>query len=363
MKIKQIIHELENWAPPALQESYDNSGLITGNKEDEFTGAIICLDSTEAVVQEAIDKGCNLIIAHHPIVFSGFKKLTGQNYVERTLLLAIRNNIAIYAIHTNLDHVQTGVNKEISDRLGLINTRILQPKSKQLLKLITYVPHVHAEKVRVALFQAGAGHIGNYDECSFNLEGIGTFRPSSDANPFIGEAGKRQLEPETRIELVAPIWLQERISKALFEAHPYEEVAYDWTILENPMQTVGAGMLGELAEPVDSLKFINHIKQVFGGIVRHTSITKSQIKTVALCGGSGSFLLQDAIRANADIFISSDFKYHQFFDADQRIIIADIGHFENEQFTIPLIHRFLNEKFPNFAGYLTTILTNPIHYV
>ena len=363
MKIKQIIQELENWAPPALQESYDNSGLITGNKEDEFTGAIICLDSTEAVVQEAIDKGCNLIIAHHPIVFSGIKKLTGQNYVERTLLLAIRNNIAIYAIHTNLDHVQTGVNKEISDRLGLINTRILQPKKNQLLKLITYVPHAHAETVRVALFQAGAGHIGNYDECSFNLEGIGTFRPSCDANPFVGEAGKRQLEPETRIELVAPVWLQDRISKALFEAHPYEEVAYDWTILENPMQTVGAGMLGELAEPVDSLKFIKHIKQVFGGVVRHTSITKSQIKTIALCGGSGSFLLQDAIRANADIFISSDFKYHQFFDADQRIMIADIGHFENEQFTIPLIHRFLNEKFPNFAGYLTTILTNPIHYV
>ena len=333
MKIKQIIQELEIWAPPALQESYDNSGLITGNKEEECTGAIICLDSTEAVVQEAIDKGCNLIIAHHPIVFSGIKKLTGQNYVERTLLLAIRNNIAIYAIHTNLDHVQTGVNKEISDRLGLVNTRILKPKSNQLRKLITYVPHAHAETL------------------------------SSDANPFVGEAGKRQLEPETRIELVAPVWLQDKISKALFEAHPYEEVAYDWTILENPLQTVGAGMLGELAEPIDSTNFIKHIKQVFGGVVRHTSITKSQIKTIALCGGSGSFLLPDAICANADIFISSDFKYHQFFDADQRIIIADIGHFENEQFTIPLIHRFLKEKFPKFAVHLTTILTNPIHYV
>lgn len=363
MKIKQIIQELEIWAPPALQESYDNSGLITGNKDDECTGAIICLDSTEAVVQEAIDKGCNLIIAHHPIVFSGIKKLIGQNYVERTLLLAIRNHIAIYAIHTNLDHVQTGVNNEISDRLGLINTRILQPKTNQLRKLITYVPHVHAESVRVALFNAGAGHIGNYDECSFNLEGTGTFRPSAHANPFIGEVGKRQLEPETRIELVAPVWLQNKISIALFEAHPYEEVAYDWSILENPMQTVGAGMLGELAEPIDSTNFIKQIKQVFGGVVRHTSITKSQIKTIALCGGSGSFLLQDAIRANADIFISSDFKYHQFFDADGKIVIADIGHFENEQFTIPLIHRFLNEKFPKFAVHLTIITTNPIYYV
>ena len=363
MKIDHIIRILEDWAPPSLQESYDNAGLITGNRQDDFTGALICLDSTESSVQEAIDTGCNLIIAHHPIVFSGLKRFTGATYVERTILLAIRHNIAIYAIHTNLDNVHTGVSREMADRLGLINTRILQPKSGVLRKLVTYVPHAHAETLRAALFAAGAGNIGNYDECSFNLEGSGTFRANALANPFIGTAGIRHSEAETRMELVAPHWKQAEITRALFETHPYEEVAYDWTVLENKLQDVGSGMLGDLPEQQHAEDVLKQIKQVFGGVVRFTRLHKKTVHKIAVCGGSGSFLLNDAIRAGADMFLTADFKYHQFFDADEKIIIADIGHFESEQFTMDLILRYLNQKIPNFAGRLTTISTNPIHYL
>ena len=363
MKIDQLLKELERWAAPQLQESYDNAGLITGNAQDELTGVLFCLDSTEAVVQEAISKGYNLIVAHHPIVFSGLKRLTGASYIERTVMLAIRNNISIYAIHTNLDNVHTGVSAEMAKRLGLINTRVLQPKKGLLRKLVTYVPDAHAEEVRNALFAAGAGHIGNYDECSFNLNGTGTFRPNKEAQPFIGEAGIRQEEPETRIELVAPFWIQQSITDALFAAHPYEEVAYDWTVIENNHQLIGAGMVGDLANEMDTSEVLGLIKNVFGGTIRYTTPHTSKIKRIALCGGSGSFLLKDAIRSGADLFLTADFKYHQFFDAEGKIIIADIGHFESEQFTMELIHRYLNEKIPNFAGSLTTITTNPIHYL
>ncbi len=363
MKIQQIIQLLEEWAPKALQESYDNAGLITGNSQDECKGTLICLDSTEAVVHEAIEKGCNLIVAHHPIVFSGLKRFTGDTYIERTLLLAILHNIAIYAIHTNLDNVNSGVSQEMANRLGLINTRILQPKSNMLLKLVTYVPESYLELVMQAVFNAGAGAIGNYDECSFQMQGLGTFRPNKVAKPFIGEAGIRQQENETRIEFIAPSWKQASVMNALIQAHPYEEVAYEWIKLENSLQTNGAGIVGELPDALSPKEVLNKIKAVFGGMIRYTSLGQEKIKRIALCGGSGSFLLKDAIQSKADLFLTSDFKYHQFFDAEDKIVIADIGHFESEQFTMELIHRYLNQKISNFAGCLTTISTNPIHYL
>lgn len=362
-KIKDIIHYLEILAPISYQEDYDNSGLICGERQNEVSGIIVALDCIEKVVDEAINKNCNLIIAHHPIVFRGLKKLTGSNYIERTIIKAIKNDIAIYAIHTNLDNVSKGVNKKIADKLGLQNTKILRPKIHNLHKLTTFIPKENTEFVMTKLHEAGAGMIGNYKNCSFRLEGIGTFLPSDDANPAIGEVGKLEKVNEDRIEVVFPSYLKSKIINTLFKAHPYEEVAYYLHELENHDTEVGSGMIGILPKPMKSDDFLKHVKDNLQvNVVRHTELVKDEVKKIALCGGAGSFLLKDAIRQGADIFLSGDFKYHEFFDADSRIIIADVGHYESEQFTKELIYEYLSEKFANIALHFTEVNTNPIFY-
>jgi dinuclear metal center YbgI/SA1388 family protein len=361
--IKDVINYLETVAPTALQESYDNAGLIVGDESKEVKGVLICLDSTEAILDEALKKNCNLIIAHHPIVFSGLRKLNGKNYVERVVIKAIQNNLAIYTAHTNLDNVQAGVNKKICDRLGLKNCRILSPKKNILRKLVTFCPIEHAEKVRASLFEAGAGHIGNYDECSYNIEGYGTFRGGEGTDPFVGEKGKQHRENETRVESIFPAYLQSKIISNLLKAHPYEEVAYDIYALENSHQQVGSGMVGELENEMPEKDFLKHVKSVMKtDCIRHTALLNKKVKRVAVCGGAGSFLLNDAIRERADVFISGDFKYHQFFDADNKVLIADIGHYESEQFTKELFAELLKQNFSTFAAHLSETVTNPINY-
>jgi dinuclear metal center YbgI/SA1388 family protein len=363
MLLKTIITEIEKFAPLAYQESYDNCGLLTGHKEQEVTGAILCLDCIEAVVDEAIQKNCNLIIAHHPIIFSGLKKLNGTNYIERTIIKAIQNNIAIYACHTNLDNVKLGVNKKIADKLGLVNQQILSPKKSLLKKLVTFVPATHLEIVRESLFNAGAGNIGNYDSCSFILEGTGSFRGNENSNPFIGEKGKLSLEKETRLELIFETVNEATIISALKQNHPYEEVAYDIYQLENTYQNIGSGMVGELEKPISETEFLENLKSIFKvKVIKHTALTNKRIKKVALCGGSGSFLLKNAINSKSDIYISSDFKYHEFFDAENQILVADIGHYESEQFTPEIFYEIISNKFPTFASYLTETNTNPVNY-
>jgi len=363
-KLHNIIRYLEEFAPPQYQESYDNCGLITGDPEMDIRGALICLDSTEAVIDEAVAHGCNLIIAHHPIVFSGLKKITGKNYIERVIIKAIRNNLAIYAIHTNLDNIREGVNSEICNRLGLLNTRILCPKRNQLKKLITYCPADHAENLKNALFAAGAGQIGNYDECSFSFSGTGTFRGNGISNPVIGERGIRHYENETCIDVIMEAWKEPAILKALFSNHPYEEVAYNTYTVDNQYSNVGSGMIGELEEPQKATEFLMHIKFALKApLIRYTRFTKEFVSRIAVCGGSGSFLLGDAISAGADIFITADFKYHQFFDAEDKIVIADIGHFESEQFTNDLLMRKIQSKFTTFALRITETDTNPVNYL
>lgn len=363
MKLKELITEIESFAPLSYQESYDNCGLLTGNKQMEITGALLSLDCIEATVDEAIQKKCNLIIAHHPIIFGGLKKLNGNNYVERTVIKAIQNNIAIYACHTNLDNVKSGVNKKIADKLGLINQQILSPKKSLLRKLVTFVPNDHLEKVRVSLFNAGAGNIGNYDQCSFSLVGTGSFRGNENANPFVGKKGELSLESETRLELIYEGYNEFNILSALKKNHPYEEVAYDIYLLENYYQNIGSGMTGEFEKELSENAFLEHLKTVFKlKTLKFTQLLHKPIKKVALCGGSGSFLLKSAIASNSDAYISSDFKYHEFFDAEQRILIADIGHYESEQFTPEIFYEIISNKFPNFATYLTEINTNPVNY-
>jgi dinuclear metal center YbgI/SA1388 family protein len=363
MKIKDIINVLENAAPPVLQEHYDNAGLLTGNEQEECTGVICSLDVTEAVIDEAISHRCNLVVAHHPVIFKGLKRITGRNYVERVVIKAIRHDIAVYAIHTNLDNIMAGVNGRMADRLGLINRQVLLPKASLLKKLYTFVPVAHAEALRTALFDAGAGHVGNYSQCSFNSEGTGTFKGEEGTQPFAGTTGELHFEKEIKVEVIFPAWLQQKLIQALKAAHPYEEVAYDVVQLDNTHNYTGAGLTGSLAKPMSEKDFLALLKESFRtGVIRHTRLTGSLIQKVGLCGGAGSFLIPNALREKTDIFICADIKYHEFFDADGRMVIADIGHFESEQFTIDLLRDILLENFPTFAVLKTAVNTNPVFY-
>lgn len=363
MLIHSIITYLESLAPLSLQENYDNAGLLTGSADWTCTGILCTLDATEEVIAEAVEKKCNLVIAHHPIIFGGLKKINGKNYVEKAVIRAIKNDIAIYAIHTNLDNVLHGVNGKMADQLGLINRQVLLPREGTLKKLFTFVPVAQAEPVRAAIFQAGGGHIGNYSECSFGVEGTGTFKGAEGTNPFVGQPGQRHEEKELKIEVIFPAYLQAAIVKALLNAHPYEEVAYDVVNLANTHSGTGSGLLGELPEALPEPAFLALLKQQFQlTVIRHTALLNRPVKKVALCGGAGSFLVSKALAAGADVFVTGDMKYHEFFDANGRMVIADIGHFESEQFTTDLLVAVLQEKITTFAVLKSEVKTNPVYY-
>lgn len=363
IRLRDIAGLIESVAPAELQESYDNSGVQLGNPDDQVNGALICIDVTEQVIDEAIELGVNLIISHHPLIFAGIKKI-GDDATGHIIRKAIKHDIAIYSAHTNIDSITGGVSSRLADKLGLKEQKILQPRKDKLCKLVTFVPHAQAEEVRQALFDAGAGHIGNYDSCSYNITGQGSFRGGDHSKPYVGEKGVLHFEPETRIETIFPNYLEGRVINALLEAHPYEEVAYDIYPLKNSWDRVGFGVVGVLPEAMLTEEFLLYLKEVCkAGVIRHTAITTKEIRKVALCGGSGSFLLKDAIRAGADIFISGDFKYHQFFEAENKIIIADIGHYESEQFTKEVFCEILTKKFHNFALHLSQVNSNPIKYL
>ena len=363
MKLSEVIDFLEELAPPALQEDYDNSGLLAGSRDMEVKGVLASLDCTEEVVDEAISKGCNVVVSHHPLIFKALKKVTGSNFVERTLIKAIKNDVALYAIHTNLDNVMHGVNARICDKLGVENRSILRPRAGELLKLAVFVPRENADRLREGLFRAGAGQIGHYDECSFNLDGTGTFRGDEESNPALGQQMVREFAEETKVEVLLPAHKLGKVLKAMVEFHPYEEVAHDVYRLENSNQEEGSGMIGDLEEPMGEKEFLEHVKKVMNaGCIKHTDFLGSKVKKVAVCGGAGGFLLGDAIKSGADVLITSDFKYHDFFNAEGRILIADIGHFESEQFTRDLLVDKLQGNFNTFAVHLSEVNTNPVNY-
>lgn len=363
LTIRQLTACLEQWAPPVLQENYDNSGLLTGDPQATVRGVLTSLDCTEEVVAEALRVGANVIVAHHPVIFGGLKRLTGQNSVQRTVIQAIRHDIALYAIHTNLDHIATGVNRRICDRLGLIHPRILAPKRGLLRKLTTFVPPDHKDQVLHALSQAGAGHIGNYAKCSFQIEGIGTFEPNDRANPFIGQSGQLETVQEIRIEVIFPSYAETAVMAALRQAHPYEEVAYYLHSLENEHQDIGSGMIGELPEAMTEEFFIQFLKKNMQlQALKHTPLRGKSVKKVAVCGGSGSFLLRQAVAAQADVYVSADFKYHEYFEAEGRIVIADIGHYESEVFTKDLLAEYILQQFPQLPVHIAQTNTNPVRW-
>jgi dinuclear metal center YbgI/SA1388 family protein len=362
MIIQDIIKELEIWAPPALQESYDNSGLLVGDKSSSLSGCLVTLDVTESVIDEAIGLGFNLIIAHHPLIFSGLKKLTGSNYIQRAVIKAIKNDIAIYALHTNLDHVRWGVNRRIGQLLGLDNLKVLAPKPNQLLQLTVFAPQTISAVIRQAMCDAGAGHIGEYKDCSFTSTGVGRFTPTGEAQPAIGRLQIAEDVIEDKIEVILPRWKRTEVLEAAKKHHIYEELAYYEVELLNTSGDFGSGMFGEWPEPKSLEKSLELIKKTFGGVIRFTKDNGMQVKRVAFCGGSGSFLLPQAVASKADLFITSDFKYHQFFDADRQIVVADVGHFEIEQFTSQLIVDHLSQKFTTFAPQISAVNTNPVGY-
>ena len=362
-RIKEITAAIERIAPLALQEDYDNAGLILGNPDEEVSGCLICLDITEEVIKEAVRKKANLIISHHPLIFGKINRLTGQNPSERMVMNAIRAGISVYSAHTNLDGVEGGVSHILGQRLGLTGMRVLRTSKGLLRKLVTFCPDNHAAGIREAIFTAGAGHLGHYDMCSFNADGMGSFRGDDSTNPFVGESGKLHFEKETRIETIFPAYLEKQVIKALLEAHPYEEVAYDVYRLENDYGKVGMGVIGELPEAMTEFEFLQRLKERVGiPCIRHSVLRGMPVRKVAVCGGSGSFLIGDAISQGADFFVTADLKYHQFQLPVNTMVIADVGHYESEQFTCQFLADYLDKNFTNFAVQISDTPVNPVNY-
>ena len=364
MRIKELIQLIEQLAPQPLQEDYDDSGLQVGDQGREATGVLLSIDVTENVIDEAIALGCNLIISHHPLAFRPFKSLTGKNYVERCMMKAIKNDIAIYAAHTNLDNAQGGVNFKLAEMLELQNVKILQPKENALLKFVTTVPVLHADSVRNALFNAGAGHIGNYDSCSYNLKGEGTFRPREGANPHIGEIDTLHVEPEVRIETVIPIMKKEEVLRALLAVHPYEEPVFDLFPIANEWGQNGSGVVGVLPEAMPEQEFLYLLKDIFNlPTIRHTKIEGREIRDVAICGGAGASLLPRAISYGADAFITGEARYNDYYDVEGRILLAVVGHYESEICTKDIFFDLISKKFPTFALHKSAFDSNPVKYL
>lgn len=353
----------EESVPPAFQESYDNSGLQTGDPSAAIDSVLLTVDVTIAVVEEALKYGCNLILSHHPLIFTPLRHLTLSTETERCVAAAVRGGVAVYSAHTSLDNLQNGVSHILAEKTGLRNIRVLEPMKGKLLKLVTFVPLAFADRVRDALFGAGAGHIGKYDRCSFNVQGEGTYRADEGAEPFAGITGSDHSEPEIRIEAVMPLHLAGSCIRAMLAVHPYEEVAYDIIALENEYQGAGAGAIGILPAPLTGSQFLERLKELTGlPFIRFSGDPARTITNVAVCGGSGSSLIAAAARAGADAFITGDIRYHAFMEAPRDILVADIGHYESEKFSLQLLYNLINKKFPNFALRFSEVKTNPINY-
>ncbi|WP_029903704.1 Nif3-like dinuclear metal center hexameric protein [Prevotella sp. 10(H)] len=364
MKIKEILHAIEQLAPVPLQESYDNSGVQVGDINQEAKGAVVCIDVTEAVMDEAVALGCNLIISHHPLAFRAFKSLTGKNYVERCMMKACKHDIVVYAAHTNLDNAYQGINYYLAEMLNLQHVRILEPQRGKLLKLVTFVPHSHAELVRNTLFNAGAGNIGNYDSCSYNVSGEGTFRAGEEANPFTGDIGELHTEPEVRIEMILPTYKQADVQRSLIAVHPYEEPAYDFYVLENTWAQAGSGIVGTLPEESDEEDFLYLLKDTFHlKTILHSALRGKPVRDVAICSGGGAFLIPKAISYSADVFITGEAKYNDYYDVEDKILLATVGHYESEIFTKNIFFDIISKKYPNFTVYMSGFDVNPVNYL
>ncbi len=365
MQVANIISALEDFAPLSLQEDFDNSGLQVGNKSAECNGVLLCVDVTPAIIEEAIEKGCNLVVSHHPLLFKGLKRITGATLVERTILKAISANISIYSCHTSADNAFNGVSWKMAELLGLNDVETLSRQKNKMMKLSVMVPINHLETVRLALFDAGAGTLGNYDSCSFSTKGEGTFRALDGANPYVGNMYEFHFEQEIRLDVILPVWLKMRVEHALRMSHPYEEPAYEFIALENDSPYTGLGTIGQYEAPISPYELIEKVKKAFNSPITRCSAFDNElmVKRVAMCSGSGSSFIKDAIASGAQAFITSDTRYHDFIDYASDILIVDIGHYESEQCTKDIFYHVITEKFPNFAVYYSDKEQNPINYL
>ena len=364
MKLKELCSYLDTEIPLSFQEGYDNSGLQVGHPDQEINSAMLTVDVTEEVIDEAAKEKCNLIISHHPVLFSGLKKITGRSATERIVLKAIKKDIALYSSHTNLDVVNNGVSMKMAEKLDLQKINVLSPLKGRLMKLVTFFPEKNLESVSRAIFSAGAGVIGNYDECGFSVSGTGSFRAGENSNPFVGVKGKRHLEKEIRFETILFSHLKEKVVKALISAHPYEEVVYDLYTLDNFNVNVGLGCTGELKVPLDEDNFLKLVSSVFDAKgIRYSGLSGRTIRKVALCGGSGASLLSEVLATDSDAFVTGDLKYHTYFEAENKILLVDCGHYETEKFSTEILYDLIIKKFPKFALRFSKTNTNPINYL
>ncbi|MBK9390625.1 MAG: Nif3-like dinuclear metal center hexameric protein [Bacteroidetes bacterium] len=364
MKLKEITGYLDSSIPLSYQEDYDNSGLQVGDPDREVNSALIALDVTDEIIEEAVDSGCDLIISHHPLIFSGIKRLSGRNFTEKLVIKAVKGDIAVYSAHTNLDIFNGGVSRKMAEKLNLQNVKVLSPLKGKLLKLVTYIPENYLDAVRESVFEAGAGVIGNYDYCGFVTHGTGSYRGNESTNPFAGEKGKLHFEKEIRFETILLSHLRGRVIRALLDSHPYEEVAYDIYSLENNNVDIGLGCTGELNDAAGEKEFLELVRNIFGSKgLRHSKLTGKSIKKIALCGGSGASLLREAISSGADAYITGDIKYHNYFDAESKVLLVDAGHYETEKFSSEIIYDLIIKKFPKFAVRFSKTDTNPINYL
>ncbi len=359
--IGDLSSALESVAPSLYAESYDNVGLLVGRSEWKCEKVLVALDITEAVVQEAIEKGVQAIVAHHPVIFGGIQRLTGEDTAQRAIELAIKHSIALLACHTNLDAIEGGVSYRMAQAISLVNVRTLQPRSGLLWNLIVYVPAESAETLLEALWEAGAGKMGAYDECAFRSHGLGSFRPKEGAHPHNGVIGERAFADEIRLELLVPEGARKKVHQCMMEHHPYEEIAHSWLKHDGVHHSVGFGAIGQW-DACDWPEAVRRIKTAFGvASFRHTMPIASDYRTVAVCGGAGADLLAQAKSQQAELFITSDITYHRYFGADDRLVFIDIGHWESEQHAMELLIDIVREKFPNFAVLKSETNTNPMH--
>ena len=362
MTVGDLCGWLEQRAPLRFQEDYDNSGLLVGQRSWTVTGVLCCLDADEAVVHEAVARGCNVVLSHHPIVFKGLKRLTGATAVERTVALALKHNVALYAGHTNWDSIQGGVSFSLAQRLGLVAPRIMMPRGGELLNLVVYVPAEHASPVAEAAFGAGAGRIGAYDECHFSGSGTGTFRPLDGAQPFVGQIGVREVADEHRLEFVLPKHRKSAVQQAVWAAHPYEEVAHSWISLDNSWSEVGYGAVGNLPEPIRLGDFLAVCAAQLGAeSVRYSTSSLDRIvQRIAVCGGSGAEFAGAAAAAGADAYVTGDLKYHGFQDPPGGLVLVDVGHGESERPFIDDWAELIRSEFVTFAVLISETDNRPV---
>lgn len=368
MIVKELIKYLEDWAPPGAAWEKDNVGLLVGSGDEKIENIFLSLELTGEVLEQALKKNCNFIFTHHPLIFNPVKNLdVNKNPNSKLIYKLIKNDINLFSAHTNLDFTKDGVSFTLAKKLKLNKITFLKNEESNQFKVVVFLPETNLDEVASAMFNQGAGIIGEYNNCSFRTNGIGTFKGSANSNPFIGKKENFEKANEVRLEVLVDSWKLNKVINAMLKSHPYEEPAYDIYPLRNKNVNYGAGAIGELDNEMNVNEFLKHVeKSLLLSNFRFVNGNKRRIKKVAVCGGSGSELLNDAISKNADVFITADIKYHTFHDAKNKILLIDAGHYETEVVILKIVEekikKLIKEKKENIKVYKYSSSTNPVKF-